>query len=238
MPPPYRVERVAIATGARRKISIRVHPDSQVIVSAPHDAKRRDIHDAVMKRAKWISDSLQAFSEQRIHVRPRRYESGETQFYLGRRHVLKVAIDPIKKPQVKMDRGKLLVTLPDDKNTKSDRVKELVGQWYRTRAQHVFRARLEQLVPELPWVDTAPEFRVLAMSKQWGSCSARGALMLNPHLVKAPRDCIDYVILHELCHIKEHNHSERFYRLLGRVMPEWRPVKQQLDDMAELILNE
>jgi len=225
---------------AHAEKSVSAYTQTHKSLSARHttDAKRRDIHDAVMKRAKWISDSLQAFSEQRIHVRPRRYVSGEMQFYLGRRHVLKVVIDPIKKPQVKMERGKLLVTLPDEKITKSDRVKELVGQWYRTRAQHVFRARLEQLVPELPWVDTAPEFRVLTMSKQWGSCSARGALMLNPHLVKAPRDCIDYVILHELCHIKEHNHSERFYRLLGRVMPEWRPVKQQLDDMAELILNE
>lgn len=62
--------------------------------------------------------------------------------------------------------------------------------------------------------------------------------MLNPHLVKAPRDCIDYVILHELCHIEEHNHSERFYRLLGQVMPEWRRVKEELDGMAELLLNE
>ncbi|MFK8078328.1 MAG: M48 family metallopeptidase, partial [Granulosicoccus sp.] len=59
-----------------------------------------------------------------------------------------------------------------------------------------------------------------------------------PHLVKAPRDCIDYVILHELCHIKEHNHGERFYRLLTQQMPDWKKTKQQLDDMAELLLNE
>ena len=62
--------------------------------------------------------------------------------------------------------------------------------------------------------------------------------MLNPHLVKAPGECIDYVILHELCHIKEHNHGQGFYRLLGQVMPEWRNIKQRLDGMAELLLNE
>lgn len=81
-------------------------------------------------------------------------------------------------------------------------------------------------------------FRVMAMKKQWGSCSTKGNLMLNPHLVKAPKECIDYVILHELCHIAEHNHSERFWRLLTQVMPNWKEVKAKLDDMAEMYLNE
>ena len=61
---------------------------------------------------------------------------------------------------------------------------------------------------------------------------------LNPHLVKAPKECIDYVILHELCHISEHNHSDKFWRLLTQVMPNWKEVKAKLDDMAELYLNE
>ncbi len=77
----------------------------------------------------------------------------------------------------------------------------------------------------------------MAMKKQWGSCSTRGSLMLNPHLVKAPKECIDYVILHELCHIAEHNHSDRFWRLLTQVMPHWKEVKAKLDEMAELYLN-
>ncbi|MEJ2632642.1 MAG: M48 family metallopeptidase [Acidihalobacter sp.] len=63
--------------------------------------------------------------------------------------------------------------------------------------------------------------RLLAMKTQWGSCSPRGTLTMNPHLVKAPRECIDYVLLHELCHLAEHNHSDRFYRLMGQVMPRW-----------------
>ena len=62
--------------------------------------------------------------------------------------------------------------------------------------------------------------------------------MLNPHLVKAPRNCIDYVIVHELCHLKEHNHSPQFYQSLSRLMPDWKAVKARLDGMAELLLNE
>lgn len=88
------------------------------------------------------------------------------------------------------------------------------------------------------WVTGRPTLRILTMQKQWGSCSAKGVLILNPHLVKAPKECIDYVILHKLCHISEHNHSEKFWRLLTQVMPQWKEVKARLDGMAELYLNE
>lgn len=76
------------------------------------------------------------------------------------------------------------------------------------------------------------------MKKQWGSCSPQGILSLNPHLVKAPRECVDYVILHEFCHIKEHNHSKKFYTLLHQHMPEWESIKAKLDSMSEILLAE
>lgn len=75
------------------------------------------------------------------------------------------------------------------------------------------------------------------MQTYWGSCSAKGGLTLNANLVKAPRDCVDYVMLHELCHIAEHNHSERFYRLMGQVMPRWRETKARLDGMANQLVD-
>ncbi|MFK8078327.1 MAG: M48 family metallopeptidase, partial [Granulosicoccus sp.] len=222
---PYRVERKVIEQGKPRKVSIQVTPDSSVTVTAPEDAATSDIHDAVMKRAKWIYDRLQAFDAQQMHVQPRRYVSGEMQFYLGRRYVLKIVTSSDTEPLVKMERGKLQVSLPKQHRENTNQIRELLRQWYRKRAQHVFKSRLEQLLPQTSWVNEIPAFRVLPMEKQWGSCSTRGTLMLNPHLVKAPRDCIDYVILHELCHIKEHNHGERFYRLLTQQMPDWKKTK-------------
>ena len=75
------------------------------------------------------------------------------------------------------------------------------------------------------------------MRRQWGSCSAQGILIPNPHLIRAPSACIDYVLLHELCHLKVHNHSPKFYSLLEREMPRWRAVKQRLDGLAQQLLN-
>jgi predicted metal-dependent hydrolase len=160
------------------------------------------------------------------------------QFYLGRRYVLKVVEDSDHSSSVKMHRGKLLVSLTAFNDNKAVMVKALVNKWYRVRSEQIFHKRLSELLPQTTWVKGIPSFRIMPMQKQWGSCSAKGNLMLNPHLIKAPKECIDYVILHELCHIAEHNHSEKFWRLLTQIMPNWKEVKSKLDGIAELYLNE
>ena len=234
----YEVVRKTVAEGKKRKITIKVHPNCEVVITAPEDAERNDIHQAVMKRAAWIYDALKDFRSHLEYVQPKYYVSGEMQFYLGRRYVLKIVEDAKALPTVKMTRGKLLVTLTRFNDDKTAMVRVLVRNWYKVRAERIFHERLAELLPQATWVDGIPSFRVLPMSKQWGSCSAKGNLMLNPHLIKAPKECIDYVILHELCHIAEHNHSDKFWRLLTSVMPHWKEVKSRLDGMAELYLNE
>jgi len=221
-----------------RKVVIKVHPDQRVVATVPHDATDESIQEAMLKRARWIWQSIEEFAKQKDTVLPKRYVSGEAQFYLGRRYVLKVLIDAEQASNVKLSRGKLNVTLRQDSDERSVKVKPLIDQWYQYRAKAIFHERLNKMLPKAIWVAGMPSFRMMAMKKQWGSCSAKGNLMLNPHLVKASKECIDYVILHELCHIAEHNHSEKFWRLLTQVMPNWKEVKAKLDDMAEMYLNE
>jgi predicted metal-dependent hydrolase len=220
-----------------RKIVIKVHPDQRVVATAPEDASDESIHHAVLKRARWIWRNIEEFAKQKEYVLPKRYVSGETQFYLGRRYVLKVSVDKEQDPSVKLSRGKLNVILHDDKDDRTVNVKPLIDKWYQQKAKAIFDERLNEMLAKATWVKGIPSFRVVAMKKQWGSCPTTGTLMLNPHLVKAPKECIDYVILHELCHIAEHNHGERFWRLLTQVMPHWKEMKIKLDDMAELYLN-
>ncbi|UZE97625.1 M48 family metallopeptidase [Alkalimarinus alittae] len=223
---------------ASHKVIIKVHPDQRVVATVPHDATSEAIQNAMIKRARWVWQSIKEFASQNDYVLPREYVSGETQFYLGRRYVLKVLNQPDEVTTVKLLRGKLEVTLRNEHANRSKYVKALIDQWYLQHAKNVFHERLQTVLPKATWVEGIPSFRIMAMKKQWGSCSTKGSLMLNPHLVKASKECIDYVILHELCHIAEHNHSEKFWRLLTQVMPNWKEVKAKLDDMAELYLNE
>ena len=158
------------------------------------------------------------------------------------RYVLKVSPSETKRSDIKLYRGKLQVTvsaaLYDAEMSRQTKVKGLLKRWYADKSQQVLSERISQMVTKTPWVKETPSFRIMEMKKQWGSCSANGSLLFNPHLIKAPKECIDYVVLHELCHIAEHNHSEKFWRLLTQVMPNWKQVKSQLDGMAELYLND
>ncbi len=228
----------SLKKGGTRKIMIRVHPDQRVVATVPHDASDDSIQEAMLKQARWIWQSIEEFSKQKDYVLPKRYISGETQFYLGRRYVLKVLIDSEQVSNVKLSRGKLNVTLRKDYDDRMVKIKPLIDKWYQHKAKAIFHERLNEMLPKAAWVTGTPSFRIMAMQKQWGSCSTKGNLMLNPHLIKASKECIDYVILHELCHIAEHNHSDKFWRLLTQVMPNWKEVKAKLDGMAELYLNE
>jgi predicted metal-dependent hydrolase len=221
-----------------RKVTIKVHPDKRVVAIAPLDASTESIQKAITKKSRWVWKHLNTLNVQKEHVLPRQYVSGETQFYLGRRYVLKVSYDNDCEPDVKLLRGKLTVTLKQAQEHQSQKVKTLINTWYIEHAKNIFNERLNSVAPKATWLTNIPPFRMRAMKKQWGSCSKKGILILNPHLVKAPKECIDYVILHELCHIAEHNHSEKFWSLLTRVMPGWKEIKYNLDEMAELYLNE
>jgi hypothetical protein len=198
---------------------------------ASHD----EIITAVKKRARWVYRQMRYFEGQRENILPRRYVSGESHFYLGRRHMLKVKQDPQTEPTVKLLRGVLEVNAKTNNSTK---IKSMLLNWYKERARDVFNQRLDEVLAQTLWVKEKPSIRLLSMKTQWGSCSPKGQLTLNPHLVKAPRECIDYVLLHELCHIAEHNHSENFYRLMKQVMPQWEKVKERLDGMAYYYLND
>jgi predicted metal-dependent hydrolase len=131
---------------------------------------------------------------------------------------------------VKLARGYLLVRTTDKTNT--DRIRELVDGWYRRQARRVFHDRLRQLLPRFARVDL-PEFdlRIKKLQSRWGSCTEAGTITLNLTLMQVAKPYIDYVIVHELCHLIEHNHSSRFYALMDRILPDWRERRQRLNEL-------
>jgi predicted metal-dependent hydrolase len=228
----FRVVRTANVTG---KIRIHVYPNGKVEVEAPKDTSEKDVVSALRKRARWVSLQLTAQAKASEHVLPRTYSSGETHFYLGRRYVLKVLKQSSNEKTVRLWGGQLQVaTNPST----SDEVKRALDLWYRQRANLYFARRIEELSSDLAWIKQPPSLKLRTMKTQWGNCSPSGTVCLNPRLIKAPRDCIDYVLMHELAHIPEHNHSKRFYALMDRNLPNWRQIKSRLDGMAEMLLAE
>lgn len=216
------------------RVAIHVNPDARVLVDAPDTASLTDVIAAVKKRARWISRHLGAARARLVHVLAREYVSGESLMYLGRRYLLKVVVDGESVAEARMRGAFIIVTTPEQEMAK---IKMALDVWYRHRAREVFAARLAAVGAPLRWIKQLPPTRLQSMTVQWGSCAPSGRLTLNPLLVKAPRECIDYVLLHELCHLLHHNHSPKFYRALDRNMPHWRAVKAKLDNMAAQVFR-
>ena len=217
------------------RIAIHVEPNGTVMVDAPPGYTDEAVQQAVQKRARWITNNVTDAVQRFAQVRPREYVSGEQVLYLGRRYLLKVAIVAKPSKSAKLRGNRLEV---ESRTGDPDDIKGRVRGWYRSRARDYLAQRLDLLSAKLSWVDTTPPFKLLEMTRQWGSCSPSGRIILHPHLIKAPRASVDYVIIHELAHLIHHNHGPEFFRVLDREMPDWNRHKQVLDGMVEQLMNE
>lgn len=215
-----------VSYAARQTLAIEVHPDLRVTVRAPEGSEPEAIRQKVKKRVPWILRQQRQFETYLPKLPPRQYVSGETHRYLGRQYRLKISQGEAE--GVKLTTGFFLITLPDKSDT--ERVKTLLLDWYRQQAERVFRERLDACLTKLRFLQLAkPELEIRQMETRWGSCTPEGKILLNLRLMQVPKEYIDYVVMHELCHLKEHNHSRRFYELLNRVMPDWRAKRERLN---------
>ena len=129
---------------------------------------------------------------------------------------------------VKIARRQITVGLADP--SRGERVRTLVRRWFRERAETVFREVFDAWAVKAEREGIkADGFQIRQMKNRWGSCTGEGHILLNPQLIIAPLPSIEYVVVHELCHLKEHNHSSRFYRLLHTLMPDWEQRRERLN---------
>ncbi|MCC6972492.1 MAG: M48 family metallopeptidase [Anaerolineae bacterium] len=220
--------RFELLYSARKTLSVRVYPDRTLEVDAPQGTALSTVEDFVRRRGAWILRHLREL-EGYAHpspTLPRRHVSGESYRYLGRQYRLKVIPETVER--VILSRGWLTVSLPDPDDT--ERVGALLSSWYQTRAERIFGESLESCYPRVePLGIPKPPLAIRALKKRWGSCSRKGTITLNLKLIQASRSLIEYVLLHELCHLKELNHSRRFWALLDRVLPGWERQRDELN---------
>ena len=215
----------SIRYSGRRTLGISVYPDKSVKVTAPSSASIEKVFKRVEKKAKWIKKQQRKYSALERPIKNLQYVSGETLYYLGRRYRLRV----IKgNPGIKVSGSFFYLSLPD-KNQKL-RAKTLFIEWSKQIANKKLRERFERHkhILERENIKFNSLF-IRLMEKRWGSCTERGNLILNTDLIKVPVDCIDYVIIHEICHLKYLRHSNKFYRLLSKYLPDWEKKKRKLE---------
>lgn len=216
----------ALLRGERKTLSISVNPDGEVLVRAPQDISLEDIIERVGRRGGWISRQQAYFEQWRPRTPPRTYEPGETHLVLGRQYRLDVRQGIQEGVMLEGDRLVLSMHRPSCVNTR----REILARWYLVRAREVYARRLNVLFRSFAH-DGHPRPRIIVreLSQRWGSLTKAGNMVLSRDLIRAPRVCIDYVIVHELCHLVYADHGPHFWALLDRLMPDHAKRKARLE---------
>jgi predicted metal-dependent hydrolase len=217
-----------------RRIHLELNDSGRLRVVAPPRLSRRDIHQTLQGSADYVARFLE---DARRARQPRlRYLNGERHLLLGRSYPLDVRVDWDGRRRVQWMSDRIRLVFPDRPD--SDAVRALLLKGYRDLALEDFAVRLAEISAQASWTRRRPPpLRVRRMRASWGTCSVDGVVTLNPLLMRAPPRCIDYVIAHEICHLREHNHGPRFYALQDDLYPDWQKARQHLHDHAQRYLQ-
>ncbi|MFD2648235.1 M48 family metallopeptidase [Devosia albogilva] len=223
-------------TARRKTVAISVGFDG-VRVLAPSDLDDERVLGIVRKKGAWLLRKQAAYRELGGQPVAKEFVSGETFHYLGRQYRLKLIPDETAVTTRIAARGSTFVApvLPNGHaSVQRAAVRSGLKHWYRARALQHFPLRARRIAETLG-IPTPP-VKVVDQSKRWGSCDEQGRVRLNWRLVMAPMPLVDYVIAHEACHILEHNHSGRFWRLLETIMPDYEDRVNRLNRIGHLLI--
>ena len=209
----------------RKSLGISVTPELNVLVKAPAGTALEKVKEKIRKKAPWIIRQQSFFLSFHPKTPARKFVGGETHLYLGRQYRLRILIGKTESVKLK---GQFIEVTTTDKI----RTKQLVNEWYLQNAKLKFHAIAAPLIHKFKKHKVEPSSIVLReMPTRWGSCTPKGKIILNPELIKAPKGCIEYVIIHELCHLIYHDHTQRFVDLQTKEMRDWERWKGKLEKL-------
>jgi predicted metal-dependent hydrolase len=215
----------------RKTLSLTVTPDLDIILKCPPKTDNERIEKFLQKKWFWLEKQLSFFKKYQRKLYKKEYISGEGFFYLGRQY--KLTIKKSTEDRVSLTKGKLIV------NTKKDNIdvrynKKLINAWFLSRSEKIFQERFEEMLKKFNYQDDL-SFSIREMKRRWGSILKQKKVLLNSKLIHTSKECIDYVIVHELCHVKHKKHDKRFYDLLKKKYPKWEKVKEKLELLGAMI---
>lgn len=215
-----------------KSIRIRVTGASEIIVSAPRHTAQSRIDGFIGENIDKIYSNLKTINNKRQRYYPVDYQSGETFWHLGNKIRLKVAASG--RARTEYADGTLIMHVPGDYDKVQKRA--LFMRWSKKTADAFFSRRLDKLLP----LFTAGEFRITAknMLTRWGSINpVKRTISLSVHLLRCEPLLIDYIITHELCHLRHMDHSKAFYRELERCFPDRKKIDKRLNEYGLVDFN-
>lgn len=213
-----------IIRSRRKSIAIIIDMDGKVIVRAPYKTSNKQINTFINDKEDWIRSKKQT-AEKLPRSRPKDFISGEGFLFLGHLYLLDI-VDEQPIPLILNERFLLSRSaLPN--------AKDIFTKWYKKKAKKIITERVSRLAQEFNF--EYQHIRITSAKTRWGSCGSKGSLNFTWRLVMAPQSVIDYVVVHELVHLKVKNHSKEYWREVEKIMPEYREYKTWLNDNGQIL---
>ena len=208
----------------RKTISLQISDKSELVIAAPHFTPISEINRFLQEKQSWIHQAIRNHKEALIKNKAKGYIAGERFYYLGESFPLETFFEQNEREGLVFWGNRFYLNAPDVEAKK----RECFIGWYKSKAREYFMERVNFFSRELNL--RAKNVRVTSAKKRWGSCSEKNNLSFSFRLIMAPPAVIDYVIVHELMHIKEKNHSSRFWQLVESAMPQYKLHKRWFKD--------
>ncbi len=210
----------------RRQVRIVVSHEQKIDVHAPQTASESYISGIINSKAPWILKSIDRLDNCLPIPEPEYYEDGEIITYLGKEYRLKIEKGAKGGPELKGD----YLQIPAGRDSKGEKIRKKLDDWYRLKAREIFIPLMAKSMDKAYGQGAPlPSLSIRKMRSRWGSCRPSGRITLNIHLIKLPEKCIEYVIMHEICHLRHLNHSRNFYEFLSKCLPDWKKCKEIID---------
>ncbi len=209
----------------RRSISIILHPVKGITVRAPYRTSLKIIEKFVIQKTGWIQKTLEKYKSAKNLNEKKRFAGGEKVIFMGREYELKLTY--AARDHITLQDNIIEMGVSDEYDPHMIRSK--LNRWYMNKAREIIPDRIKEIIKKYDDCAFFPTvIRIRKMKSRWGSCSSKGRITINSELVKINADLIDYVIIHELCHLKYHNHGSEFYRLLQSLVPDYKALRKEL----------
>jgi predicted metal-dependent hydrolase len=193
-----------------------------VVVVVPRTLTQERIKRLLDDKKLWIQQKIALHPQTQV-ASEKQYVSGEAYSYLGRNYRLKLTEGELT--PIKLIQGRLTMSAPKA-SPESKLIKYALTSWFKHRAELKLREKIIRYSP-IVGVETNG-YKVKEFQSRWGSCTSRGRVDFNWKIIMAPNRVVDYVVVHELCHLKQHDHSPQFWKLVGSIMPDYLESKEWL----------
>jgi predicted metal-dependent hydrolase len=215
----------------RKTLSLCVYPDNRVIVAAPAGVSSKEIAGFVEKKSGWVRKRLDLNREKQEKLPARQFNPGERLFYLGTEHTLEIC--ERRGVGVSCERGKIIVAIRPEipAATRAPFIRRQLVTWYANMAVKKIQERVTHYMRIIGVAPSA--VRIKSLRSRWGSCSTKGGINFAWNIILAPEMVLDYLVVHELCHLVHHNHSAEYWKLVASFIPEHRERRKWLRENSE-----